>query len=235
MIVDNGYCWIGQLGSAIERTKNYFPRADISVLTFEERKANLEKDFAALNYIVPSQRLRPKKYQIALQMLMMRKKKYDFIVLSSLDISPLMVALIFLKGKILLYNQWGQWWFLRFRKFREIFKITYLRNKTRFNLKKFIKGTGLFFILLQRKDEEILKHSILIVDNGHALFEHIAAIIRRIKEALPQAKISILALEKRKEFKDNFPELENIKPGKRKIERYHIARHMLRLKKRRYN
>jgi len=236
LIVDNGYSWLGQLSSVIERIKNYFPKAEISVLTFPERKSNLQKDFPALNYILPSQRLRSKRYQIALEMLKMQKKRYCFITLFSLDITPLIAALIFLKSKVVLYNQWGQWWSLRLRNVNEIFKVTYVEKKTRFSFKNILKRIGLFFILLQREDEETLRHSILVVDDGYALFEHAGFAIPKIRGLLPYAKISVLALEHREElFKQNFPELEIIQPGKCIIKRYRITRHMLRLRKDRYD
>lgn len=233
LIVDNGYSWFGHLDSAIKGIRNYFPKAEISVLTSEQRKSNLQKDFPTLKFILPSERLRPKRYRIALQMLMMRKR-FDFITLFSLNITPLIVALIFFKSKVVLYNQWGQWWSLRLRDVNEIFKITYVKKKTTLSLKNLLKRIGLFFILLQRKDEEALRHSILVIDYG-ALFAQIGYAIQRIKVCLPQAKISVLALEQRKDLKDNFPDLEIIQPGEYIIKRYRIARHMLRLRKNRYD
>jgi len=235
LIVDNGYSWLGYLNSAIEGIRNSFPKAEISLLTFPERKSNLQKDFPSLNYILPSRRLRPKACQIVLQMLKLRKKKFNFITLLSLDVIPLIVALVFLKGKVTLCNQWEQWWSIRIRKITELFKVTYTKKKTRFNLKNLLKRMGLLFILLQREDEQALKHSILVIDNGYASFAHLEYAIGRIKESLPQAKISVLALGQRKELKDNFSELEITSPGKCIIRKYHIARHMLRLRKNRYD
>ena len=84
LFVDNGYSWIGQVNLAIESIKNYFPKTEISVLTFDQRKSNLQKDFSTLDYIIPSQRLRPRRYQIALQMLKLQKEKYDFNLISEI-------------------------------------------------------------------------------------------------------------------------------------------------------
>ena len=49
LIVDNGYSWIGQLSTAIQKIKNYFPKADITILTFEHRRSNLQNDFPGYN------------------------------------------------------------------------------------------------------------------------------------------------------------------------------------------
>lgn len=235
LIVDNGYSWLGQVNSAIEKIKNYFPKAEISVLTFEHRKSNLQKDFPMLKFILPSPKLRPARYQIALQMLMLRKERYEFTVLFSLDITPLIAATIFSKSKkIVLYNQWKQWWHLRLRNLSEIFEASYVKKRTKFSFKNLLKRIGLFFILLQHKDEESFKHSVLVVDNGYAPYEQIGCAIQQIKESLPYAKISTLALEQRKELKENFPDLEFIGPGTCIIKKYRIARYMLRLRDNRY-
>ena len=235
LIIDNGYSWLGQLSSAIERIRNYFPKAEISVLTFEQRRYNLQRDFPTLQFILPSQRLKPKRYQVALQMLKMRKKRYDFITLLSLDVTPLIAALIFLKSKVALYNQWGQWWSLSLRNVSEFFKTSYIRKRRKFTFKNLLKKIGLFFVLLQREDIEALRHSILVVDNGYALSEQIGCALQQIRESLPGAKVSVVAFEERKQLKDNFPELEIIQSGKCIIERYRIARHMFRLRRNRYD
>lgn len=236
LIVDNGYSRLGELNFAIERIRNYFPKAEISVLTFAERKSNLQKDFPALKFILPSGELEPKRYQIALQMLKMRREKYDFIILFSLDITPLFVSLFVLKSKkIVLYNQWRQWWSLRLRNVSESFRVTYTKEKKTRSFKNLLKSIGLFFILLQRQDEDMFRRSILIVDNSYVSYDQIGYAIQRITESLPQARISVLALEQRKELKDSFPEIDFIKPGKSIIKKYRIARHMLRLRSNKYD
>jgi len=235
LIIDNGYSWLGQLNLAMEIIRDSFPKAEISVLTFPERKSNLQKDFPTFNFILPYENLRPKRYQVALQMLKMRRKKSDFIILFSLDITPIIVALVFLKSKVVLYNQWGQWWSLRLRVVNGVFKFGYIKKKARFNLKNILKRIGLFFVLLQLKDKEALKHSVLVIDNGYTSFGDISCTIQRIKESLPKAKISVLTLRQGEELKDNFPDAEIIRAGKCIIKRYRIARHMIRLRKNRYD
>ena len=235
LIVDNGYSWVGYLNLAIERIKNYFPRAEISVLASPERKSNLQKGFPGLNYILPSPRLRPKRYQVALQILRMRKKRYDFIILLSLDIIPLIISLFFFKSRVVLYNQWEQWWSLRFRNLSEIFKVSYTKKKTRFSLRNFLKRIGLFFVLLQRQDEKLFRPSILVVDNDCASFKHIDAGIGRIKEYLSNAEISVLTTGQREGLKGHFHGLMINQAGDCVIKRLRIARHMLALRKNSYD
>ncbi len=235
LIVDNGYSWIGQLSRAIERIKFYFPKAELSVLTFEQRMSVLNNDFHGLNYIIPSEELKPRRYRLALQMLNLRRRKFDFVILTSLDITPLIVSLLFPDSKVVLYNQWSQWWTLRLKNISEVLKITYTKKKTRFNFRNLLKRIGLFFVLLQRQDEEALRHSILLVDDGYASFGQLECAIQRARQSLPRAKISILGLEHRQELRERFSELEFIKAGRCIIERYRIFRHMLRLRNNKYD
>lgn len=235
LIVDNGYGWIGYMESGIEKVRNYFPKAEITVLTNSERKSNLEKDFPGLKFILPFQRLKPKRYRIALQMLKMRRVKHDFIILLSLDITPLIVSLLFSKSRVVLYNQWGQWWPLRLRNIGEFFKATYSKKKTRRSLKALLRKLGLFFILIQRRDEESLRHSVLVVDNGGISIEHINTAIVRIKKCLPRARVSLLTPVTRRELRDRFNDLEIIQAANRMIKRLTVTRQMLALRKKGYD
>lgn len=235
LIVDNGYSWLGHLVSAIRMARNYFPKAKLSVITSPERKAVLQKDFPSLDYVFPSEEIRIRKYRIALQMLRMRKEKYDLILLFSLDVTPLVASLTFFKSRVILYNQWSQWWSLRLRNINEIFRTTYVKKKTKFSLKNLLKDAGLFFVLLERKDEEALGQSVLIIDNGYALFKQLYCAVEETKEYLPQAKISVLTLEQRKELKEKFPGLEIIEAGDCVIRKYRIARQMIGLRRNSYN
>jgi len=169
-------------------------------------------------------------------MFKMRRKQFDFIVLFSLDITPLITSLVFMKTKrVVLYNQWRQWWFLRLRNINDIFKVTYVNKKKGFSLKNILKRIGLFFILLQSENERILRHSVLVIDNGYAAFGQIICAIQRIKESLPQAKISVLSFRIKNELIGNFPDLEIIIPYNCIIQKYRIARHILRLRNNRYD
>lgn len=235
LVIDNGYCGFGQWNPAIEKIRKYFPHGEISVLTSEERKNNLQRGFPGLNYVIHSQRLMPRRYRIALQAIGMRKKRYDYIVLFSLDISPLVASLAFLRPKkVILYNQWGQWWYLSLRNAAGFFKTAYVRKRSTVSLKKFIKKLGRFFVSLYEAKEDILRHSILIIDNG-ASFAQAEDIIRRIKELLPEAIISLLTLEKKEKLTERFQGLKIIKPSGCIIRKYCLARHVLRLRNNKYD
>lgn len=190
LMVDNGYSHFEHLFSCVEKINNCFPQAEFSVLTLKHRKSVVEKEFPNLKFIIPAGQLSLQRYQIAWEMFKIRRRKFDFILLFSLDITPLLASLFFTNSKVILYNQWRQWWFIKLRRVAEIFRITYVDNKKSFSLKNLVKRIGLFFVLLQQKDAGLLGHSVLIVDNGYASYEHIYCAVERTIEFLPQANYS---------------------------------------------
>ncbi|MCX5693727.1 MAG: hypothetical protein NT014_01125 [Candidatus Omnitrophica bacterium] len=234
LITDDGHSRLADLTTAIKKIKNYFPKSKITVLTFIERSSSLQNEFSGLEFIICAQGIRPRRYRIALQLLFLSRKKYDYLVNFSLDISPLIVQLLLFKAKIILYNQWGQWCSLRLRKVSEIFKRSYSKPKSKNSLKNCLKRIGLFFILLKTDDEEVFSHNILIIDDGLVAGQFIYA-SRRIKEDLPYARIIVLTALKRKEPEEERAINEIIRADKFWIKKYRLPRHMLKLKNNNYD
>jgi len=115
LIVDNGYSPYEHLRSAVRQTQDRVPGSQISVLTLEHRRRFLQENFPDIKMLHPDRHIKPKKYQLAIQMFKLRKKGYNFVVLMSLDKTPIIVSLLFMKSHILLYNRWNEWYLLRFR------------------------------------------------------------------------------------------------------------------------
>lgn len=234
LITDNGYSRPADLRIAIKKIQDCFPGSKISVLTLAERSFLLQNEFPGLEFIICSQRLKPRRYRIALQLLLLRKKNFDHIFIFSLDATPLIVQLFLFKSKIILYNQWGQWCSLRFRKVSETFRVTYNKQKSKNNLKDFFKKIGLFLVLLIPDDKQALCHNILIVDDG-AIGSQLIYTLRRVKEKLPFASVTVLTSGKRKEAEEEQTSAKFIRSDKFLIKRYRIARHMLKLRKNNYD
>jgi hypothetical protein len=230
LIVDNGRSRLIDLSSAIQRIQEYFPKAKISVLTSESRISDLERCFEGLKFIPTSEKFWPKRYRIALKLLMSVRSKFDLVVMLSLDITPLLVSLVIKNYRVILFNQWGQWYSLKLRNINEIFEPRYHKQKARFNIKNILKKIGLFFVLLKHDEEDVLKQSILVVDNGYAAYGHVECTVNRIKESLPYASVSVLGLEKRKALENTYPDVKFIKPYSFIMKKLSIARHLLRIK-----
>jgi len=234
LITDNGYSHPERLRTGIRTIKGYFPGAKISVLTLAQRYPVLQNEFPDLEFIICSTKLKPRRYQIAYQLLSLKKKNFDWIVIFSLDLTPLIVQLLFFKSKVILYNQWGQWCFLRLRKVSEIFKVAYHQQKSAHGLKNFLKRIGLLVVLLTLDNEQLLSHKILVVDDGAASSQLIYT-LSRIRRYLPFARVTLLTSRKRQDIAEEFTFVKIIRSDKFWIKRYQIARHMLKLKNNNYS
>ncbi len=122
LIEDNGYTEIGHIRNAVERAREIFVNPDITMLTFEERKQYFSDMFLDAKLFTAEEG--NNRYRLARQMLHMRKLGFDRVILTSLDISPVIASMLFMKTKLLLYNRWHQWWSLEVKDVREYLKIT---------------------------------------------------------------------------------------------------------------
>jgi hypothetical protein len=111
LIVDNGYALLGQIDYAVRQIKESLPYSEISLLTLEERK-DLKNKFPGVEIIISPDCI-IKKYRLARHIARLRSNKYSYIILLSLDITPIISSILFTRSKLLLNNQWHQWWLIR--------------------------------------------------------------------------------------------------------------------------
>ncbi len=112
LIISDGV-FPGQLIYAARRIKEHLPGARIEVLSAAKCKEAEEEQTIAKITRAPDFWL--KKYRIAWQMFKLRKNNYDYVVLPSLDITPVVVSILLMKTRVLLNNQWHQWWSLKLK------------------------------------------------------------------------------------------------------------------------
>ena len=149
LIVDNGYSSYEHLCSTLTQAQQWIPGSNISVLTFDDRRRFLHENFPDAEVMHPERRIRSKKYQLAIQMFKLRKRGYDFIVLMSLDITPIAVALLFTRSHLFLYNRWNEWYLLRFRNIWEFIIAKKGADKVKFQDKRnTLVGLALFILSL---------------------------------------------------------------------------------------
>ncbi|MBM3253766.1 MAG: hypothetical protein FJZ16_05910 [Candidatus Omnitrophica bacterium] len=123
LIIDNDCISKEHLNLVIENTRKSFSNTHIVLLTFNRRKKYISDEFRDIEIASPDERFWIKRYQIAIWMLKMRDRNFDFIILTSLDISPIIVAMFFTRAQVWLFNQWNQWWLLRQRTAGDLLKI----------------------------------------------------------------------------------------------------------------
>ncbi|MDD5130356.1 MAG: hypothetical protein PHS66_04845 [Candidatus Omnitrophica bacterium] len=112
LIVDDGRV-PGQLIYAARRIKEDLPYARVTALTALKLK-ELEQE-GSIDQIIKLSGFIINRYRIAGFMLGLRKARYDYIVLLSLDITPVAAAVLFMRGRVLLNNRWHQWWGLNLK------------------------------------------------------------------------------------------------------------------------
>jgi hypothetical protein len=113
LVADDGRGELGYITTAVKKAKANFINPYISVITFPGR----EHYFTG---IIPEERVfaakdPENKFSLAMQIYRMRNNGFSRIVLTNLDISPILAASLFISADILLYNKWHEWWRLSFR------------------------------------------------------------------------------------------------------------------------
>jgi len=230
LVVDNGYTYFFQLESVIGKIRENFPKSKISILTLEHRRSKIEDKFPDVEILLANNRLCGR-YQIALKMIRLRKCDFDFITLLSLDITPIIASLFFIKKRdIFLFNNYFEWQRLCFR------KLNYTNKGAAISFKG-LKGK-LFnsFIYLSCADDDLLEQNILVIDNGYDGFGQIDERISNINEIFPNVKLHLLTFPYRKNhFIYKFPFIKVDTAAKSLIKRYQLALSMWNIRKQRFN
>jgi hypothetical protein len=124
LIIDNDRISKEHLNSLLWNCRKNFANTHIVLLTFEHRRKYIGEEFNnEVELFYPHEQIWAKKYQIAIQMFKERNRDFDYIILTSLDITPIIVALFFTRAQVWLFNQRNQWWSLRQRTVGDLIKI----------------------------------------------------------------------------------------------------------------
>ena len=110
LFVDNGYTDIGHVSTGVRRTAEVIINPDITILTFAARKHYFENMFPHMKLVVLPDS--DERFALARRMWRLRKNRFQRVVLTTLDISPIAVSFMRLRARTLLYNKWHQWWVL---------------------------------------------------------------------------------------------------------------------------
>lgn len=123
LIEDNGYTDIGHVSSAVSKAQRLFINPDITILTSASRRGYFEASFSNTKFAVAKE---AEKFGLTRLMCRLRRRVFDYIILTALDISAVAVALLFMKSNVLLYNRWHQWWRLRLKDAGGYFRLAAL-------------------------------------------------------------------------------------------------------------
>ncbi|MDD5165969.1 MAG: hypothetical protein PHQ57_01080 [Candidatus Omnitrophica bacterium] len=113
LIEDNGYTETGYIITAVRSAREIFINPDITILAFRSRREDIVNNFPDIKLITV--REGGNKYKLAVEMFRARNRRFNYVILTTLDISPILASFLFMRAKVLLYNRWHEWWSLHFR------------------------------------------------------------------------------------------------------------------------
>lgn len=239
LLVDGSFILPNIFALIIKGVQKKFKNAKISALAFKDKEEFIRNNFPGIEIIVPETKIKIIRYQLAVQLLFLLRKKPHFIILSSLDISTTFVSLIFAKCPVFLHNRWLEWYRLRQKDLSDIFKgvksADRNRRKKSRGIKDIIKNLGRCFVILSALNEEDTKTRILVEDNGYTDTGHTLTAVRRADEVFINADITILTFAERKQhFVNMFPHMKLI-IVEESDNRYRLAIRMYRMRKYRFD
>lgn len=239
LLVDGSIILTNNFALIIKNVQGKFKNANSVVLTSNDKKEFLKDNFPDVEIIVPGERIESKRSQLAIQLLLLLRKNFKFIILSSLDISPVLISLIFSRCPILLHNRWLEWYILRQRTLSDISHGAKSadRNRRRINkgTKDVIRSFGRIFVILREVKEENIKSRILIQDNGYTEIGYILTAVRKVGEIFINPDITLLTIAERKQnFINSFPQMKLVAVGENN-NRNSLAGQMYRMRKDKFN
>lgn len=238
LLIEGRFILPNNFALIIRNVKERFKNAHLTVLTFQDKKEFIKDNFPDVEIIVPGDKIKSKKYQLAIQLFSLLRRNFNFIILSSLDISVVSISLIFARCLIFLHNRWLEWYRLRQRTVLDILRGTKSVDKNRRvinkGIKDVIKSLGRIFVILSEARDEDIKSRILIEDNGYTEVGHVITAVQRTKEVFINPDITILTFAERKQhFTNMFPETRLvIAEG---CNKYRLAIQLYRMRKHRFN
>lgn len=239
LLVDGSFILPNNFALIIKDVREKFKNANLTVLTLKDKEGFIRDNFPDVEIIVPENRIKPKRCRLPIQLLLLLRKNFKFIVLSSLDISPVLISLIFSRCPILLHNRWLEWYILRQRTLSDVSHGAKSADRNRRIINKGIKDVirsfGRILVILCEVKEENIKSRILIQDNGYTEIGYILTAVQKIGEIFINPDITLLTIAERKQhFINSFPQMKLVAVGENN-NRNSLAGQMYRMRKDKFN
>ncbi len=238
----NGLRFLKNLFNSISNLN--YPENNIQVIMVDNNSTDGSVEFVRSNFpeaevIVPADKTRPKRYPLAIQLLLLLRRNFKFIVLSSLDIHPVLISLMFFRCPVLLHNRWLEWYRLRKRTLSDLLHGVKSADRNRKRINKGIEGIikpfGRIFVILCDVKEQDLKSRILIPDNGYTETGYILTAVRKAQEIFINPDITLLTIAKHKQdFINSFPRIKLVVVGENN-NRNSLNSQMYRMRKDKFN
>lgn len=202
LLVDGDFILPNNFALILTGVKNRFKNAKIIVLTFENKELFIKDNFPGVEVVIPKNNIR--RFQLALEMTSLLRRRFDFIVLSSLSVSLVIVGLAFGRCAVFLHNKWFEWYRVRHRTFLDIFLGTKSADKnhrkTNRSMQDVIKSIGRSFIILSNLYEEDISTRVLVADDGRGELGYITTAVKKAKANFINPDISVITFPGREHY-----------------------------------
>ncbi len=237
LLVDGSFVLPNNFALIIKGVREKFKNANLVVLTFKDKEEFIKNNFPDVQIVVPE--IKIKRHQLAIQLFSLLRRRFTFVVLSSLDISLVATSLFFARCPVFLHNRWLEWYRIRKRTLLDVLRGAKSADRSRGRIKSgmrnALKRLGRVFLLLSKVNWEDIRCRILVVDNGYTDIGHILAAVRKAQDIFINPDITILTfMTRRHYFIDMLPHMKVVLVGE-SGRRYRIARQMYRMCKERFN
>lgn len=238
LVVDGSFILPNNLSLIISDVKKRFLNAKITVLTFYDKESFVKEKFPEIEVIIPSSWLRNMRHQLAVQLFILLKQRYNFIILSSLNVTLLFLSMSFGKSQVFLHNRWLQWYKIRARTVGDVFRgaksADTNRRRNNHGIKDIIKSLGRIFVLLLEVKNDDFTTRILLQDNGYTETNHLLNAVRSISRLFINPDITMVTFEGRSmRLLSEFPSTHIVTVARNK--RFGLAMKMGKMRKPEYD
>jgi hypothetical protein len=112
-VVDSQYSEIGQLFSCVNNLRNSLSNVEITILTYPKRFELIRENLSNVEIILVKRKFIPKRLQAGFKLILLNRKRFDFIVLLSLDIIMILTCILFVRRRTYVYHPEHKWSLLR--------------------------------------------------------------------------------------------------------------------------
>jgi hypothetical protein len=204
LLIDGGFILPNNFALIIKGVKEKFQNAKLTILTFSEKKDFLTENFPDAEIIIPGDKGIIKKYRLAMKLFSLQLERYSFIVLSSLDVSLVLIVMLFGRQPVFLYNRWFEWYRVRHRTFLDVFLGTRSadgnRRKENRSMQEAIRSLGRSFMVLSSLREEDMATSALVIDDGRGDLGYITTAVKKSKIMFINPDISVMTFPGREHY-----------------------------------
>jgi hypothetical protein len=114
VLLDNGYSNYNHLVSSINNLRKSFSSVSITLITMPSRLEYIQDHVdKGVEIVLAERKYIPKRYRIAFELLVFKRKNIDFIVLLTTDVITVFISLLLVRKRLYIHHPQHKWSLLR--------------------------------------------------------------------------------------------------------------------------